>query len=189
MSSMKFRITGISPLLLHNGQTSDPLNEWSKKLKKVTSKRNKTDEDHAEIGRIEWFAGLYTESGRIIIPSDLIDACLLNGARRNKLGRQYQSGCYVKEVSPLEFDGNDLALEKLFERGQNALRVAVRVGTAKTMRTRPMFNAWSTTFEVEYFDDTLDSDQVEMIARVAGEQIGIGDWRPRYGRFKSELVE
>jgi hypothetical protein len=186
---MKFRITGTSPLLLHNGQTSDPLNEWSKKLKKVTSKRNKTDEDHAEIGRIEFFAGLYSENGRIVIPADVIDACLLNGAKRFKLGQKYQSGCYVKEVAPLVFDGDKLPFDKLYERGQNALRVAVRVGQAKTMRTRPMFNEWSMTFDVEYFEDTLDGDQVELIVKTAGEQIGVGDWRPRYGRFKVEMVK
>lgn len=189
MPILKFAITGTAPLLLHNGQTADPLNEWSKKLKKVTSKRNKTDDDHAEIGRIEFFAGLYTESGRIILPADSIDACLLAGAKRNKLGRQYQSGCYVKTNGILKFDGDTLTPEKLYERGQNALRVAVRVSAAKTMRTRPMFPNWSTSFEVEFFEDSLDGDQIEMIVKTAGDQIGVGDWRPRYGRFTSELVK
>lgn len=189
MSNMKFKITGTSPLLMHNGQTSDPLNEWSKKLKKFTGKRNKTDEDHFEIGRIEFFAGLYTESGKIILPADCIDATLLNAAKRYKLGQRYKSGCYVKTNGVLRFDGDALPVEKLWERGQNALRVAVRVGTAKTMRTRPMFEDWSTEFVVEYFDDSFDADQVRQVVKAAGELIGIGDWRPRYGRFKSEVIK
>ncbi len=46
-------------MLQHNGQTADPLNEFAKELKKVSGKRNKTDEYHALMGEIEWRAGLY----------------------------------------------------------------------------------------------------------------------------------
>lgn len=56
LEELKIKIVGISPLLMHNGQTSDPLNRFSKQLKAVSSKRKKSDEDYEEMARIEWHA-------------------------------------------------------------------------------------------------------------------------------------
>lgn len=48
MKSIKFRITGTMPLMLNNPQTVNPFNEFTKKLKPLTSKRTKTDDDMLE---------------------------------------------------------------------------------------------------------------------------------------------
>lgn len=38
MRTIQFKITGASPLLMHDDKTANPLNEYSKKLKALTSK-------------------------------------------------------------------------------------------------------------------------------------------------------
>jgi hypothetical protein len=59
LKQLEISIRGVSPLLMHNGQTADPLNTFSKQLKAVSGKRKKTEEDYAEMSRIEWHAALY----------------------------------------------------------------------------------------------------------------------------------
>jgi hypothetical protein len=52
-------IEGITPLLIHNGRTANPLDELTKKFQVLTYKRKKTDEDHEKILDIQWQASLY----------------------------------------------------------------------------------------------------------------------------------
>ena len=63
--------------LMHNGQLSDPLNEWTKAKKKITDKKKKTDADHEEVSRLEWMGGLYLFNGAPCIPREAIKATLL----------------------------------------------------------------------------------------------------------------
>lgn len=59
IETMKLRLTGIAPLLMHDNKAANPLNPYAKAMKALTGKRKKTDDDLAEIARIEWEAGLY----------------------------------------------------------------------------------------------------------------------------------
>jgi hypothetical protein len=51
MQKSKFRLTSESPLLLHNGQTADPSNRFSKEMKKISGKRGKTDADFEQLSK------------------------------------------------------------------------------------------------------------------------------------------
>ena len=57
--SLTFRIIGASPLLHHNGQLADPLNPHAKAMARVSSKRKKTEADHAELSDLEFMGSLY----------------------------------------------------------------------------------------------------------------------------------
>ena len=48
-------MTGVCPLMLNNPQTVNPMNEYSKALKELTSKRSKTDSDQNEIFHLKLF--------------------------------------------------------------------------------------------------------------------------------------
>jgi hypothetical protein len=54
----------------------------------------------------------------------------------------------------------------------------------KIKRTRPIFREWAADILVEYNDNLLDEEQVKRWVEVAGEQVGLMDWRPRFGRFE-----
>lgn len=189
LETCKLKLTSDAPLILHNGQTADPLNHFSKELKRISSKRKKTEEDLAEMARIEWYAGLYVDQNNwIILPTDLIDACLWNGAKKLKLGTIFQSACFATQDAVLEFDGQGLPLDELWEQDKNRFTRAVRVQRNKVMRTRPIFYDWSAVIELKYETTLLNESQIVDIADAAGIQVGIGDWRPRYGRFTVEKV-
>jgi len=57
-SQYEVELSGDS-LIMHNGQTADPLNPFSKAMKEISSKRKKTDTDYEAMANIEYRAGLY----------------------------------------------------------------------------------------------------------------------------------
>ena len=51
------------------------------------------------------------------------------------------------------------------------------------MRTRPKFNTWAANLVIQYDDAQLNEEDVRELLVIAGESIGVGDWRPKFGRF------
>ncbi len=188
MKTVNFRIRGIAPLLMHNGQTADPLNEYAIRLREISAKRKKTAEDHEEMANLEWEAGLYLDGeGKIVLPSFVIEATLNNAAKKLKMGKQALSGLSVVNNSQLIFEGpediSDLSKDSRFR-----LRTSARIQNSRVMRTRPLFPlGWEASFDVTYDPGTFNERQVSQIVHIAGDTIGICDWRPKFGRF--EILE
>ena len=202
-NSHTFTISGIGPMLMHCGQTADPLNQFAKAMKKQSAKRNKTDEDLAALSLLEWWAGLYTDrrlqvdeqgnvncdSGtKLIVPAHVLDSAIREGGRKIKAGKQVSAGVIVE--GPAEFSAEGLRdLTRASQDERFHYRTAVKVGTSKVMRTRPIFNGWKASFSVCIDAAVCDLDLVRQSLDAAGRLVGIGDWRPgapkggSYGRF------
>ena len=193
IKTLRFRASGES-LLMHNGLLADPLFSWTQAIAKVTSKRNKTDADQMEIARLEWYGGLYLMGGKPCLPGDVIQATLAEAAKALKLGKATKRTVFVPDNYPLHFegeeewDGTEESLVKAWASGKYSNRSMVRVGMSKVARTRPLFTNWSVEFEIEFDDKSMNREEIEEIVRLAG-RVGFGDWRPRHGRFLSELVK
>jgi len=48
---------------------------------------------------------------------------------------------------------------------------------------------WSVEFETAYDEEVLDFETVKMAAEKAGRYSAIGTYRPRFGRFTSEVID
>lgn len=181
---------------MHNGRTCDPLDPYTQKLKKVSAKRSKTEDDHALMAQIEQEAGLYwSEELGVYMPVDNLQRMFLDACKKVKLGRQAVGIMIEADYGvPLIFDGhknwNRLTTEDRFR-----FRKSVSVGAAKVMRTRPIIpTGWTAEFDILLDPDLMDVDQLFDICNIAGLRIGLGDWRPgaprvpgRFGQF--ELIE
>ena len=183
--SLRFRITGVAPLIMHNGQLSDPMNRYSRAMKEITSKRKKVDSDYEEMARLEWLGGLYLHNGAPCIPDYVMEAVLIGrggAARSQRMGKESAAGMFVMRNFPLEYDGpKDPG--KLWDMEEFRLVRAVRVGQARVMRTRPIFQEWSADVEIEYDLDFLNADHICQWMTIAGTKVGLMDWRPKCGRF------
>lgn len=186
MKVLTVSITGISPILMHNGQLSDPLNPWVKEMKKITSKsaKKKTDADHEELARLEFMGGLYVDEDGPIIPGENVEGMIRDGARVQRKGKDVEAGVWCDDCE-LIYDGprdpSELWLDKRF-----VDRRSVVVGRSRVIRTRPRFKKWSAVFEVNFDELTVnESDIIDAIE--AGGRKGCMDYRPKYGRF--EVVE
>lgn len=186
-------VEGRSPFIPHNGQTADPRNTYSKALKAISSKRKKTDADLDEMARIEWHAGLYRTEDDIIIPDHVWEAAFIAGAKKSKRGTQAKSGLFFGQHAVLDFPDKPSIITKetldgLFEDGHHTFTIGVKVGMSRVMRTRPIFKQWSCTVLVEYDPDVLNLRDLEEIANDTGRLAGVGDWRPKHGRFEATVV-
>jgi len=192
MERLRFKITGITPLLMHNARLADPLDTTTRKIKEISSKRKKVDADHEEMARLEWYGGLYLKDGKPCIPAYVFEGALIGkggAARKVKMGKQAAAALLVDNDALLEFDDDSAKLEALWKNEKYVLRAAVNVAGSKIFRTRPKFDNWSATIDVLYDSDKLNREHVEQWVEVAGRDVGLMDWRPRFGRFEVESVE
>lgn len=161
-------------------------------MKAVSGKRKKTDADYDELARLEWLAGLYRSADDLVIPDYVIESVMIAGAKKSRRGPQAKCGLYITQHATLQFDGkpaaiNDATLTEMFESGNFTHTIGVKIGQAKVMRTRPVFRNWSCTAIAQYDPDVLNLRDIEEIASDAGKFVGLGDWRPKHGRFEAQV--
>ena len=178
--------------MCHNGQTADPRNPYAKAMKAISGKRKKTDADYDEMARIEWLAGLYRSGNRLVIPDYVLESMVIAGAKKSKRGPLAKSGVFITEHAELTFDNapneiTDDTLDAMFASGSFTHSVGVRVGMSRVMRTRPIFRRWRAQFAAVYDPDVLNRSDLEEILNDGGRLVGIGDWRPKHGRFTAEV--
>jgi hypothetical protein len=159
-------------------------------MKEITSVRKKTDEHHLQLQELEFLAGLYLDGQRrVIIPSEVIESCLVEGAKKAKLGKAFKAAVSVMEDSLLDYNGPKTP-EALWAEAETFADVrGVRVGGSRIMRTRPIFRQWSLAFTVTWDDEQINAEQLRKAVEDAGAQVGLCDYRPKFGRFQLESME
>lgn len=163
-------------------------------MKAVSSKRKKTDADLDELARLEWMAGLYRFGEDLVIPDYVLEATVINGAKKSKRGPQTKCGLFFTDHASLQFPGkpgtiNETTLQELFEGGEFTHSAIVKVSMSKIVRTRPIFREWSLEATAQYDPDVLNFRDIEEIVTDAGRLVGIGDNRPKHGRFVAGVRE
>lgn len=188
MINFRLTLTGTADLLMHNSRLANPIDPATKALKRVTSKRTKTDDDHEEIARLEHAGSLYLDPDvGPYIPGDNLWRCLFDAAKKHKLGVKVKEGAFVTtDINPLAYSG-PRDVDGLWKDENFRHMASVKVGTARTMRCRPVFRQWRTQADGILDPNVLDFAELEQITETAGSMIGLGDWRPRYGRFDATL--
>lgn len=191
METVKFRLTGVNGMVMHNGHLANPQNEYAKALKVYTSKRSKTEADLDAIAKIEFLGALYLhENGNgleIVLPADVIEAAIINGAKKSRDGVTAKVAMFVNEHSPLEYDGAKNP-EELWNDKRYVFSRLVNVQKSKILKTRAFFKNWQAVITVEYNQDLCNESQIEKWVEDAGAQVGVGTWRPKHGRFTVEKI-
>lgn len=178
----RFTLTSDAPLISHNSQLANPLNKFAKKLKEISSKRKKVDADIEAMAKIEFLGGLYMGVGGPVIPGVMIEAAVRGGAKKTREGKDVQAAVYTTQDFPMVYDGPKDA-EGLWADERFVNQSIVTVQRAKINRTRPIFPEWSAEVALHYEDSVVTLKKLADWLTIAGLQCGLGDWRPRYGRF------
>jgi len=170
MESKKIEVSieGIAPLLQH--RFPDEENKEGKVQKK---QRVYVDKDDAE-------KALYRDKdGKICQPANHIVGCLLRASTAYKFEGQktykdaVKGGVFI-EPNMIPHKITDWVID----------RQPVVIMRARIMRARPRFDKWALDFKIEIIDERIDIPTFKDILEYAGQYIGLGDFRPRYGRFK-----
>lgn len=174
-------------LLMHSVRLANPVDEYSKAIKTITRKptKEKGDSDHEEVWRLEYQGGLWYDDDGLgpVIPGDALNALMAQGASKIRKGKAFAATIYCDEESfALEYEG-PRDREGLWNDPRFRDYRGVVVGKSKVMRTRPRFRNWSVRFSFVVGDDSLNRKDIELALTTAGQLVGLGDYRPRYGTF------
>jgi len=169
MKTINVEITGVAPLLQHRFATEEHGENTSKSKKKVYDPK------------VEAEKCLYKNAkGEIYQPAEHIYQSMVRAAVDFKFEkkRTYKdvitSGIIVQpEEIPLIFEGQ----YEIDARGAVIQR-------SRIVRWRPRFNKWKLNFSICILDDeNISVSTLKEILERAGATKGIGDYRPRFGRF------
>lgn len=187
-------ISGVAPMLQHNGMLSDPMNSFAKAMKVISSKKKKTDDDFLELSKLEFQGSAYhsAQTGWFLT-SDIIEAAIIGGARKRKKGKDFQSSVFCgDDLYPLEFDDSDKTPLELFEidKYRDVRRVVIPATGNSVQRTRPRIDNWLCKFDVNIITAaSVSVDDVKEALDTAAALVGVCDWRPKYGRFEVNSFE
>lgn len=192
-------------MIFHNIVLANPLSPIAKQMRELTSKRSKTDTDYQLIADFEWVAGWYYKDDEVeiqvnkngnsiivgnhgapVIPDRIMDAVIVNGAKKNKLGMQFKSGVFVDGDAELIIEPQKNLMEMLKDKNFR-LTTMETVARMKIPRTRPYLKKWKARFLLNYDDSIVNSAQIEQALEMAGRLVGICERRPKYGRFLAEI--
>lgn len=183
MYTINVQVEGVAPLMQHRFPLPD-FEDMSKGGKIKTG-----EQDYSQ----EWKNYFYaTPDGEIYQPATHFDGCLVKAAAGYKI--QGGRGKTYKDL----FKGNvfvspDMILhgvkvpETLDTDADKPLYLDMRpvvVQRARVVRIRPCFKpGWKLDFEITVLDDQVPPNVVNEVLALAGRTVGVGDFRPRFGRF------
>lgn len=190
MDSMTIRIKGTSPLLMQAETLANPLHELTKAHKAVSGKRKKTEDDYLWLMESEWSASMYYDSEiGPYVPALNMEGCIAEAGKIHRLGKTIKQAVQVvNDKAKLEYEG-PRKKEALWKSNKFADVRGVNVAGKKIMRCRPIFLGWSAQFDIAFMDDVIDRADLVRVVEEAGRRIGIGTYRPRFGRFSVEVVQ
>lgn len=183
MYTVEVEIQGVSPLLQHRYPVPE-LDTMSKGGKRQTGATDYTQ---------EWRQYFYaTPDGDLYQPASHLEGALTSAATSFKItGRRGKT--YKDLFRAAVFVTPDTLLhgmsvpDELDTDADKPLFLDVRpvvVNRARVVRIRPAFRAgWKLAFTLEVLDDQIAPELLNDVLTLAGRTVGIGDYRPRFGRF------
>ena len=193
----RFRIAGISALLMHNGAAGlDSRSAISREIAAIAAKRggNRTETDEERLRELECQRSLWLdEGGAPAIPATAVRAAIEAGAKKRRQGPQVRGGLMVlKTVFEYDREKYGTTQQEIGSKAQFTVPVVVKGN--RIARTRARFDMpWSCTVTVDVDGELIDREQLLEWLEIAGRQVGLGDWRPEksgiYGRFNVEFFE
>jgi hypothetical protein len=183
MKKFRVRLDGVSPIIFHNGQLANPNNYYVEQIKAITKKKVKSQMELVRLADLEWVGSLYLNAQKQIdLPGHVIEGALINAAKKLKSTAKFKSAVYLSKAASFSYKG-PTALEELQANPDFRLEVMVVIQGRRILRTRPIFKEWSAEAEICFLEGQISKTDVLEALTLAGLQVGLGDWRPKYGRF------
>jgi len=191
MYTIQATIRGTAAILQHKFSDATLLG-----LQKRESKRKSGKPDYSD----EWLGTMYAHNGYVYQPANHIEGALVKAATRFRSGKQtwkdpFRAYVYIVGIDHPDkiyhyFNGQCIPEPtiELIENPTDVLSVnisRVTVQRAAVARSRLQIEpGWELTFRIEVHDEQVPFELVRDVLEEAGRAVGIGDYRPRYGRFE-----
>ena len=190
MAVVKHRATlvGTTGLVFHNNQCVDKDNPYTVAKGRITSKgKRATEADRLELKRLEFVSGMYWDQKLgPYVPGSNIRKMLIEGARKEKMGKQFESGIFIPNDVPVQYEG-PRDIEAMWKDGRYTWTTVAGNQSASILRTRPRFKEWVLQFEILREDMLVSEDALKSALTISQVAVGLCDARSiGYGRFKVE---
>lgn len=177
------QVKGATPLL-QNRLSKDLIDE----IKKVPRDKREEWQDQNFMKKLY----LDADGKTVIFPTTNIHSFLVSCARKNKIpppksiGKTWtdyiKSAVYVDENCIIKHNGI-APFESMVNGNPSSMKKS-----SKVYCVRPKMDNWSATFSFTDFGGYLDDKAVESLMNTGKLFIGLGDYRPVYGRFSIEKI-
>jgi hypothetical protein len=182
MDMVSFRLTGMSPLMVHNPHRMAPGGSDGK----LGVKRIPTPEDEAAA------AAYRNGQGEFVHPTEAVRNAGLTACKGRKIAPRvwaagaFRAGIFVVEPYCVLLDPD--SGEPLDSYTVDVRRVVIQ--RSGIIRGRPRFDRWATVVTFEHDSDMIPLPIVGELLALAGKVVGIGEYRVEkggpFGRFRVE---
>lgn len=183
-------IVGVSPLLQHKFPDT-VLNGLMNGVRKRSG-----ENDYS----LEWLDTLYAHAdGYLVQPASHIEGAMVKAATQFKIkgarGKTWKDATrgfisVAPELIPHLHNGECIPVpdESLMEVANDLMSVSVmRVVVQRSAVARARLQietGWNLQFDIHCIEEQMSGEVIRTILEHAGHSVGIGDFRPKYGRFE-----
>jgi len=168
MKTIGVEITGIAPLL----QNRFPMETMGTNMSKATKKVYDPE--------VEAKKCLYIKDDKIFQPAEHIFQSMIRAAVDFKFSGKKTFKDIITSCIAVEPEEIPMISDKPYEIDTRP----VVIQRARVLKWRPKFNQWKLKFRLLILDETnISPANLKEILEKAGATKGIGDYRPRFGRF------
>lgn len=171
MKQLKVKITGVSPLLINRFQV-EPKDKAKKKDKQYVPAEEAQEKSYFDPDEQSYF-----------VPSSQVEASIREAAKNFKQGKSTFKNTILASVF---IEDERLPLGRKFDEIDQRFARVQRQGI---VRSRPRWNKWALTATLNYDEERINGETLLQILEEAGSTKGIGDYRPKFGRFRVELLD
>ncbi len=203
MKTLKVQITGIRPLLMSNPQTVDVTNPYGTNSRRINNllKKARKKEDESMMAQLsqeqkenDFTASAYFDASesKFFIPDTVILACIKESAKAMKKGKDIdravqlsESEAYISGVPTVK------SLSEAYKHGAftfgSPCKIPPRTGALMWKIRCMMPTGWKASFELMFDEEIITGESLRAIVDNAGILVGVGGWRPKFGRFTAEF--
>lgn len=175
MKKFQVEVKGIVPLLQARHLTPDEERKITELKESKKKKRGFTDKEQYDLHS-------YKKGSKFYQPSEMIEAAMTKAAvnfrmEGKKSYKDVINGGILVEPIEIIHKNQKFVMDARWGKNPNT-RGAVWV-------VRPRIDDWTLNFQINLLqDERVTADVLKEILEYAGLYVGIGAWRPKYGRFE-----
>ena len=171
MKQIKVTVKGISPLIQHKMSIAQEAELASKVKKRDGQAKGDNPEEY-----------LYIHNGKICQPAEHFYQAIVKRLSNYKI-----QGKGKKTYKELGAGALSVTPEYIEHKNQNWVQdvrtVVIPATKGRAVRIRPKFEEWELDFMISCINDDLPVEVIKLALDDAGRESGIGDYRPRFGKF------
>lgn len=184
IKEVNVKIKGITPLLMCNERTANPMDPIARKLKEITAVRKKIDVHYEAIQKLSYEGSVYYDDELgIYIPTKWIGAVIRQAAKLERRGKSCAGIVIDEPLGSTIVPYKGKTIEQMWNTMDSAgnrvyvSNMLVRVDKSKVVRTRALFPQWEISFNALINTELLSIDDLTRFLERGGLLIGMGDYR------------